>query len=214
MVGSRFQEKHSMDENETKTRILDTAACLFGERGKSAVSTTEIARVANVNKAMIFYYFGSKDELYRAAFMKWVGDLMQTIGERLSGVEPGLPMIEAFVRAHTGYLLERPGLVRLIIRELLASDSVFPTLFAETINPHGIREKIIGSLEIAREKGEIRDVDPLHTAVNIISMDVFVFLGKPIVKLINPEVDIEKFVEERVHHILDLLMNGLRKKPE
>jgi AcrR family transcriptional regulator len=201
-----------MDEKESKQRIIDTAARLFGERGKTAVSTTEIAREAGINKAMIFYYFGSKEELYKASFKKWVGELMQFIGERIAGAEPGLPMIEAFVRAHTAYLMERPGLVRLIIRELLSADSLYPALFAETLNPYAIREKLIGSLEIARRKGEIRDVDPLHTAVNIISMDVFVFLGKPIVKLINPDVDIDEFVKDRVHHILDLLMNGLRKK--
>jgi TetR/AcrR family transcriptional regulator len=204
-----------MDDNETRQRILDTAGRLFGERGKAAVSTTEIAKAAGINKAMIFYYFGSKDELYAAALKKWFSDFGESLRVELSGLEPGLPTIEAFVRAHTGYLLKHPELVRLIIRELIASDFSSPTVYKEALQPfHVIRDRLLGSLEIARERGEIRDVDPLHTAVNIISMDVFVFLGKPIVQGINPDIDMEKFIEERVHHILDLLMNGLRKKPE
>jgi hypothetical protein len=79
---------------------------------------------------------------------------------------------------------------------------------------NGIRLKLIESLKAAMNRGEIREVDPLHTTVNIISMDVFVFVGKPIVKVIEPDIDIDRFVEERVEHIIDLLMNGLRKRTE
>jgi AcrR family transcriptional regulator len=204
-----------MDENESKLRILDTAARLFGERGKSAVSTTEIAREAGINKAMIFYYFGSKDELYQAAFRKWFGDLFTHIREKIEGIEPGLPLIEAFVRAHTGYLLERPGLVKLIIRELLATDAGPPPAIAEVMASFQHFERtMIQSIEIAKERGEIRNVDPLQTAVNIISMDVFIYLGKPIVSIMAPDIDIRAFIEDRVNHILDLLMNGLRTKTE
>lgn len=204
-----------MDDSEPKVRILDTAARLFGERGKAAVSTTEIASEANVNKAMIFYYFGSKEELYRAALRKWFGELGEHLETKLSGVEPGLPTIEAFVRAHIGFLMVHPELVRLIVREWLASDFKSPPVYDDPFQPFRIiRDRLLESLRIARELGQIRNVDPLHTAVNIISMDVFVFLGKPIVIGINPGIDIDRFVEERVHHILDLLMNGLRKKPE
>ena len=109
-----------MDENLTKSRILDTAAALFGEHGKAAVSTTRIAKEADVNKAMIFYYFGSKDELYFAAVRKLTEELFSLISERLSNVEPGLPVIETFVRSHVGYLIEHPALVKLLVRELLA----------------------------------------------------------------------------------------------
>mgnify|MGYP000951980295 CR=1 FL=1 len=89
-----------MDDNLTKTRILDTAAVLFGEYGKAAVSTTRIAKEAGINKAMIFYYFGSKDDLYLAAVRKLTGELFTLLSERLNAVEPGLPVIEMFVRTH------------------------------------------------------------------------------------------------------------------
>ncbi len=204
-----------MNEKDPKTRILDAAALLFSKRGKAAASAAEIARAAGVNKAMIFYYFGSKEELYRAAFRKWFDDLTQTLEEKIEGAVPGLPMIEAFVRAHTGYLMERPGLVKLVIRELLACDAGPPPVIAEFAESfRHFKGAVIDSINIARARGEIRDVDALQTAVNIISMDVFIFLGGPIVSLIAPEVDMRKFAEDRVNHILDLLMNGLRVKTE
>jgi TetR/AcrR family transcriptional regulator len=200
---------------ETRSRILDAAAELFGERGKAAVSTAEIAKKADINKAMIFYYFGSKDKLYREALRTWFSDLTGTVLEKLAGTEPGLPTIEAFVRAHIGYLLKRPSMVKLVIRELLSHDNSPNPLLSEGIGGFlAIRDKLFESFVIAKERGEIRDVDPIQTAVNIISMDIFFFLGKPIVKMINSDVDLDEFGRNRVNHIIDLLMNGLRKQPE
>ncbi len=204
-----------MDDNLTKTRILDTAANLFGEYGKAAVSTTRIAKEAGINKAMIFYYFGSKDDLYLAAVRKLTGELFTLLSERLNAVEPGLPVIEMFVRTHVGYLIEHPALVKLLVRELL-SGGVGPqnTMSAVLHNIEGIRTRFVSSLEIAIERGDIRHVDPIHTILNIISMDVFVFVGKPLINAMFNETDMNRIIDERADHILDLLMNGLRAKPE
>ncbi len=204
-----------MDENLTKSRILDTAAALFGEHGKAAVSTTRIAKEADVNKAMIFYYFGSKDELYFAAVRKLTEELFSLISERLSNVEPGLPVIETFVRSHVGYLIEHPALVKLLVRELLAGGIETQGAISGVVhNLDQIRSRFVASLEIAMERGEIRRVDPIHTILNIISMDVFVFVGKPLINAMFNETDMNRIVNERADHILDLLMNGLRAKPE
>ena len=209
------QLEHEMDANPTKTRILDTAAHLFGERGKAAVSTAQIARAAGVNKAMIFYYFGSKDELYLAAVRKWVGEFFTIIMEKLEGVEPGLPTIEMFVRTHIGYLIERPALVKLMVRELLSWGSDPPPPIMEMVhNLFGIRSRVVESIELAKMRGELRQVDPIHTILNIFSMDVFVFVGKPIITLLFSDADMNKIINERADHVLDLLMNGLRLKPE
>ena len=204
-----------MDENLTKSRILDTAAALFGEHGKAAVSTTRIAKEADVNKAMIFYYFGSKDELYFAAVRKLTEELFSLISERLSNVEPGLPVIETFVRSHVGYLIEHPALVKLLVRELLAGGIETQGAISGVVhNLDQIRSRFVASLEIAMERGEIRRVDPIHNILNIISMDVFVFVGKPLINAMFNETDMNRIVNERADHILDLLMNGLRAKPE
>jgi TetR/AcrR family transcriptional regulator len=204
-----------MDENLTKSRILDTAAHLFGEYGKTAVSTTRIAKEAGVNKAMIFYYFGSKDELYLSAVRKLTGELFSLMNERLSLVEPGLPVIEAFVRTHVGYLIEHPALVKLLVRELLVGNIGDQSAVTGLVsNLEGIRTRFVESLKIAMERGEIRRVDPIHTILNIISMDVFVFVGKPLINVMFKEPDMDRIVNERADHILDLLMNGLRQKPE
>jgi AcrR family transcriptional regulator len=52
-----------MRPDETKTRILEATDHLFGTLGFDATTTRDIAERSGVNKALIHYHFGSKDEL-------------------------------------------------------------------------------------------------------------------------------------------------------
>ena len=53
-------------KEETKKRIFNAAVCLFARKGFTAVSTREIAKAANVNSSMLFYYFGEKAGILKA----------------------------------------------------------------------------------------------------------------------------------------------------
>ncbi|MFX0576614.1 TetR family transcriptional regulator [Nocardia nepalensis] len=55
------------DSAATRTAILTAAQQLFAERGYERATVREIAARAEVNQALLFRYFGSKDELFRAA---------------------------------------------------------------------------------------------------------------------------------------------------
>jgi len=104
----------------------------------------------------------------------------------------------------------------MIIRELLYSDDVRGAAlvkdFAELFKV--VRNDMLLALSSARSSGQIRDIDPLQTFVSIVSIDIFYFLGIPLVRLVNPDVDIDKFEEQRIDHVVDILMNGLRRKQE
>jgi AcrR family transcriptional regulator len=55
---------------EKREHIMDVAEKLFAENGYDATSTRKIASEANVNSAMIAYYFGSKEELYKSIILR------------------------------------------------------------------------------------------------------------------------------------------------
>jgi AcrR family transcriptional regulator len=61
MAGRRTQKK---DDPERSARIFASADKLFGELGFDAVSVRDVAEDAGVNKALVFYYFNSKEELF------------------------------------------------------------------------------------------------------------------------------------------------------
>src|SRR5204863_5909751 len=57
-----------MEYNEKQVQIMETAEILFAEKGFNGTSVRDIALKANVNLAMISYYFGSKEKLLEAMF--------------------------------------------------------------------------------------------------------------------------------------------------
>lgn len=67
-------------------------------------------------------------------------------------------------------------------------------------------------IRAAQAAGEIRDQDPEHTMLTIVSACLFPFVALPTVRLFHPEVvdDFERFVAERKRHVVQLLLGGLK----
>jgi len=86
----------AVDHEGRKLRILDAADALFGERGYDGTSARDVAQAAGVNKALIFYYFGSKDGLFEqvleryyqthARALREAFEASGTVRERLHGL--------------------------------------------------------------------------------------------------------------------------------
>ncbi len=93
------------DGAETRTRILEAACEVFGEKGYHDATHAEICRRADANTAAINYHFGSKDELYRAAWRhlaERADELYPLGGEAGAGASA-----RARLRAHIGSLVRR-----------------------------------------------------------------------------------------------------------
>src|SRR3954463_6556834 len=90
----------------TRSRILDVAEELFGERGLDRVSFRDITRKAKVNLAAINYHFGSREELISAVFERRVVPVNQARLAALDAVEKSAgkrspkpeAILEAFIR--------------------------------------------------------------------------------------------------------------------
>ena len=82
-------------------RILDVALDLFGNAGFSATSTRAIAQSACVNLAQLHYYFGSKRDLYKAAYLSGAKPITEARERFLRDtLQPGAPVpLEALVRS-------------------------------------------------------------------------------------------------------------------
>src|ERR1700740_3542522 len=71
----------------TARRIVATAEEIFAEQGLAGARMDEIARAAKVNKALLYYYFRSKEELYRFV----LETLLSQLGTRVGGESGSTP---------------------------------------------------------------------------------------------------------------------------
>lgn len=79
-------ETHSGDAVEAREKILDTAARMFAQYGYENTSISQVARAANVSKALIFWYFDTKEKLYRSALRKTLEPYIITLDD-LEGLD-------------------------------------------------------------------------------------------------------------------------------
>lgn len=116
MAGSRPKQMRE-DARETRANILEVATREFADKGLAGARIDEIAEQTASSKRMIYYYFGSKDELYRAVLEQAYQSIRNQ--EQQAGFEALTP--DAALRAVIGnnfdYHYEHPEFVRLVMNE-------------------------------------------------------------------------------------------------
>src|SRR5215831_13052424 len=81
---------------DSKERILTAAEEVFAKKGFAGARTQEIAELAGVNKAMIYYYFESKEKLLREVLQRILFELIGLSQEILNRNPPPAEALEQF----------------------------------------------------------------------------------------------------------------------
>ena len=162
----------------SQAAIFAAAAEEFAERGFDAAGVDRIASRARVNKAMLYYHFGSKRELY----LDLVRDMVRTVGSRARGIADGAgsaeDKLDAWIAAIVEEAAARPWFASIMLREVaeggahldratLAELSAVPQAFGEVIAA-GIRS------------GALRAVHPMAAYFTILAPIIFYLASAPI----------------------------------
>lgn len=204
-----------MQESEsTRDKIMVAAWESFAEKGYDGVRMQEIADRAGVNKAMIFYYYNSKEALFEGIFKEVFGQVFQAFQGIIAEeeIEPG-ELIAKMVHAHLQMLSTHPHLPKLMIREVNSGNPYAQKVLKETLAQIALKNSsnLIVLFQRYIKENKIRAVDPIQTLWNIIAMNLFYFIARPILQEIwTKDIKNEKSIfEKREKAIIDLLLYGL-----
>ncbi|WNJ21357.1 TetR/AcrR family transcriptional regulator [Pontibacter sp. G13] len=201
-----------MEKPAAEERILDAAWNIFIQKGKAAARMQEIADAAGINKAMLHYYFRSKDRLFEVVFFRALEDLLSSAAVVLGSPMPLAPKIESVVSMYIDSILERPALPLFVISEIQANPGL---LSHEAFEKEEIQQEISlfgDQLRMAAEKGDIRRVEPEHLLMDLLGMIMLPFTAKSLFLGLMDWSD-EEFVVEmnsRKKSIPAMLMASLR----
>ena len=106
------------EQTETAAAILDAAEPLFARQGFAATTIKQIGAAAGVNPALIYYWYGSKDDLYRELLRRLFGTLVSRGGERLSAAKSPAEAVRIILQLQSETMQQHPSLPRLLAREL------------------------------------------------------------------------------------------------
>ena len=200
---------------ESRQRILDAALKEFADNGFSGARMDSIAGAAEVNKALPFYYFSSKENLYREVVAMVMGEFLGMIRPILTDQLTPESLFERFPRAIIEFFSGRRDFLRIIGRELLDGSSRVPDLMARRIRsePHGGPVFFGRKVEKWYRDGLIRESDPVQFMLNLFSMSIFSILARPMVEAVfqrSGESD-SVFYEKRIRGVTAVLKKGLLK---
>jgi len=107
-----------MEYNDKQVQIMETAEILFAEKGFNGTSVRDIAEKANVNLAMISYYFGSKDKLLEALF-GYRGDIYKMKLESMIGNNEmtSLEKMNTLIDHYIDKIMQQQCFSRIMVRE-------------------------------------------------------------------------------------------------
>jgi TetR/AcrR family transcriptional regulator len=200
------------DYSETERTIFDAALAVFAREGKRGARMQEIADAADINKAMLHYYFSDKETLYEKVFDFTMQRFMASFSTALKEAPTFEETLRIFINGYVEFVRDNEAAMRLMVQENLAEG----TLFAEKLHAFKQQDQappkiLIETIASAAASGEIRPVDPHQTVLSVVSTCLFFFVTRPTVEVIHPaaDEDWDAFVEARKDHLFDLIYHGL-----
>ena len=167
-----------MDFNQKQLQILETAERLFAMHGFHGASVRDIAQGADVNVAMISYYFGSKERLIESIFLKRILDVKTGLDELIKNKDLApLEKMNRLIDLFVDRISERPYFCRMMVRAQATEEGI-PTELITDIKKQ-MYEMVKKLITEGQKKGAfVTDLDPLMMVSTIVGTTNHVVLSQ------------------------------------
>ena len=158
----------------TQERILSVASDIFYKKGLAGARMQEIADQAGINKAMLHYYFKTKEQLFNKVFEAAFGTFVGRISVLLNSDKPLKTKIDEYIDHTIDSLQDNPGITVFVIHELNCNPNLLSELFAGkgNINFTIFRKQVMTEYNGTK--------NPEMFFSDMVAMCVYPFIAKPI----------------------------------
>jgi TetR/AcrR family transcriptional regulator len=205
-------DKISDSDKQTEERIFEAATEVFVLKGMEGARMQDIADHAGINKALLHYYFRSKDHLFDAVFQNLARKIFEKFApvfeEKLSLEEK----IRFFYREHISFLQENP---------------LIPAFILNEVNRNPVRvKKLLGNIEFHKlwssiykqHKYELKNYDINErilpqVMISIAALSVFPFAARGILEVIfeNAGINFNEFIEQRKEFAAKFVIKAIKE---
>ncbi|NDW18251.1 TetR/AcrR family transcriptional regulator [Dysgonomonas sp. 216] len=204
----------STKEKNNEQLILEAAEAVFLEKGYDKAKTTEIAKRAGVTHAMLHYYFRTKENLFDMIFRQ-KSEMMSKV--LLISFEQDLPFLEKVkkgIENHFDAIASNFRLPGFVFREILDNPERREK-FLKVVSPKALAvlTKFKDEMDIEVAKGSIRPIEAYDLIMNIMSLNIFVFIISPMAKELLNMNDDDKFkayLQHRKAMNVELILSHLK----
>lgn len=192
-------------DKTTEEKIYEAARRIFILKGMDGARMQEIADEAGINKALLHYYFRSKENLFKAVFKDTFTKFFKTIGSIILSDAPIKEKLSVFVDNYISLIAANPYVPQFIINEINRDPQVLKTLMFESgVEPQHILELFTKETE----SNNLSKLDPRHIVVSILGMLIFPFVARPLLQMVyfndNQEA-YNQFLNERKEVVKNMI---------
>jgi AcrR family transcriptional regulator len=207
-----MSKKKPVIEADARARILTAAAEVFSEIGFGGARVDEIAQRAGINKAMLYYHVGDKEQLYATVLISTIDgayarllaatEKAATPSEKLQGI------LDTFAELGA----TNPHLVPMMLREVASGGATLPDEML--LRMAQVFRAVAEVLAEGQAAGEFRATDPLLTHVSLVGSMMFLIASQPIRARLGKiaGVEAQHSLSDLAQHTANLFLHGLEVK--
>ncbi len=207
---------NSQIDNTSKEKILRAAIKIIAQKGKHGTRMDEIAQEAGINKAMVYYYFSNKDNLFlevlKTIFSEMYQHSMHKISEDISKGKGHIEIINNSIRYSFESYNKNPDYTRIMIDAISNGMDEIPKALEVVYNNSTLSpvSYILNTIEDGIKKNIFREVDPVQTMISITGITFIYFLSRNIINFFGLNIENEEeFINTRIQSVIDLIMHGM-----
>lgn len=199
------------DGVRTEEKIMTAAQELFAKQGYDSVTIRDISAVADSNQALVSYYFGDKEGLYRACLER-IGSRRLAYAERILVTPQSIDEVRLRLRLFVEEIIESylsdPYSMLLVYRECESPTNLSEDIFRKIFIAVFVRLKTF--LKEAQSLGVLKkDLDTHMMAIIFFGMVVHLTKTDMVnEKYFNVSLKNKKFRENVAHSLLQIFLNG------
>jgi AcrR family transcriptional regulator len=144
----------NLPAEERRAVTVEAVIALAGSQNPSEITTAAIAKHMNLTQGALFRHFPSKDAIWQSA-MEWVAErLLARIDRAAQGIDSPIAAMQAMFMSHVEFVVEHPGVPRMMFGELQRADLSPAKRMAQTLIQR-YAERVRARLQEGKASGEI-----------------------------------------------------------
>ena len=199
----------------TRDKIFNAASEVFEEKGYAAARMQEIADRAGINKALLHYYFRSKEQLFQAVFKV----LMKKMFEKILAVFikdiSFEDKIRLYYEEHINILNKNPHLPLFLLNEISHNPDLAKDI-QEIMNYGQIRDAVFRKHSKELKKYGIKKSDMPQLIISILSLAIFPYAARDIIGIMIPQIvdnkNFKAFMETRKEFAAGFVITALKNR--
>ncbi len=200
------------NERQTEEKIFDAATEVFTEKGMDGARMQDIADQAGINKALLHYYYRTKDRLFDAVFEKVAGKVFARFAPVFDENISLENKIRFFYREHIAFLQQNPRLPTFLLNEINRNPARIKKLL-RNIDVRKFWETLEKQHRDEFKKYNITQESMPQIMTIIASISVFPFVAQGIIEGIFEKmgIDFDQYLEERKKFAADFVIRAIKK---